>query len=65
MYRGWRGQHQGLLAQCLVAAQIEGLMRGLGRDKFPELLVKAAGEAEERCLPILEEIQPRVRPREL
>jgi len=30
-------------------------MRGLGKDEFPEMLVKAAEEAEERCLPILEE----------
>ena len=46
---------KGYLFMCLVAAQIEGLMRGLGKDEFPELLVKAAEEAEERCLPILEE----------
>jgi hypothetical protein len=46
---------KGYLLLCLIAAQIEGLMRGIGKDEFPELLVKAAEEAEERCLPILEE----------
>ena len=45
---------KGYLLASLVAAQIEGLMRGLSKDEFPRLFVKAAEEAEERCLSILE-----------
>ncbi|KAE8452705.1 hypothetical protein EG329_013964 [Mollisiaceae sp. DMI_Dod_QoI] len=45
---------KGYLLMCVVLTQIEGLMRGIGKDANPELLVKAAEEAEERCMPILE-----------
>lgn len=47
---------KGYLLMCILAAQIKGLMQGLGKDEFPELLVKTAEEAEERCLPMLEEM---------
>jgi hypothetical protein len=40
-----------------VAAQIEGLIRGLEKDEAVELLVKAAENIVETCLPILEEME--------
>jgi len=39
---------------CVVSAQIYGLMRGIPKDEFPQLLVKAAEDAVTRCLSILE-----------
>lgn len=45
---------KGYLFLCLISAQIDGLMHGLDKDKLPESLIKAAEEAEARCLPILE-----------
>lgn len=47
---------KGYLLTSLVAAQIEGLTRGLRMDELSDLLVKAAEEVEEICLPILEEM---------
>jgi hypothetical protein len=35
---------------------MEGLMRGIGKGELPKLLVKAAADAGERCLPILGEM---------
>ncbi|KAF2811945.1 uncharacterized protein BDZ99DRAFT_384297 [Mytilinidion resinicola] len=46
---------KGYLLACLAAAHIDGLMKGLERDELPPLLLKAAEEAEERCLVIFEE----------
>lgn len=45
---------KGYLFLCLVYAQIEGMMRGLSREEFPEVLLKATEEAEFACLSILE-----------
>ena len=39
---------------CVVSAQIDGLMRGIPKDEFPQLLIKAAEDAVTRCLSILE-----------
>jgi hypothetical protein len=39
----------------IVSAQIKGLIKGLGKDELSELLLKAAQEAEEICLPILKD----------
>lgn len=50
---------KGYLLTCLIAAQIDGIMRGLGKDEFPQLLGKAAEDAEETCLPLLEEMVAR------
>ncbi|CZR50256.1 uncharacterized protein PAC_00128 [Phialocephala subalpina] len=47
---------KGYLITCLVVAQIDGLMRGVREDEFPELLIEAVQAAEDRCLPILEEM---------
>ncbi|RDW75429.1 hypothetical protein BP6252_06571 [Coleophoma cylindrospora] len=47
---------KGYVLMSVVAAQIEGLMRGLGKDEIAEMLVKAAENVGERCLPILEEM---------
>ncbi|KAF2184010.1 hypothetical protein K469DRAFT_784764 [Zopfia rhizophila CBS 207.26] len=47
---------KGYLLMSVVSAQIEGLMRGLGKDEVAELLAKAVENVEERCLPILEEM---------
>ncbi|PGH04424.1 hypothetical protein AJ79_07080 [Helicocarpus griseus UAMH5409] len=46
---------KGYLFLCLISARIDGLIRGLGRDESSRLLIKTAEEAEERCLPILEQ----------
>jgi hypothetical protein len=45
---------KGYLLISLVSAQIEGLMRGVKKDEFPALLVKAAEHTGEKCLPMLE-----------
>lgn len=45
---------KGYLFLSVIDAQIDGLKRGLGEDELPKSLVKAAEDAEERCLPILE-----------
>jgi hypothetical protein len=47
---------KGYLLMSLVAAQIEGLMRGLGKIEMAELLIKAAENVEEKCWPILQQI---------
>jgi hypothetical protein len=47
---------KGYLLICVLAAQIDGIMRGVGKDEAPRLLAKAAEDAEEICLPILEEM---------
>ena len=39
---------------CVVSAQIDGLMQGIPKDEFPQLLIKAAEDAVRRCLSILE-----------
>ncbi|RJE26878.1 Transcription factor [Aspergillus sclerotialis] len=46
---------KGYLFMCMIAAQIGGLVQGLQKDQFPEVLVKAADDAMARCLPLLEE----------
>ncbi|KAK7414546.1 hypothetical protein QQX98_006573 [Neonectria punicea] len=46
---------KGYLFTCVISAEIEGLLQGLSKDLFPELLVKAAEDAEERCIAILED----------
>ncbi|KAF4633621.1 hypothetical protein G7Y89_g4495 [Cudoniella acicularis] len=47
---------KGYLFMCVLAAHIEGLIRGIGKDDIPALLIKAAEEASEKCLPILEKM---------
>jgi hypothetical protein len=39
---------------CVISAQIDGLMQGIPRDEFPELLIRAAEGAVTRCLSTLE-----------
>ncbi|KAL6231429.1 hypothetical protein BDW75DRAFT_233616 [Aspergillus navahoensis] len=46
---------KGYLLACLVTAQIEGLMQGVEASKLPERLLRAAEEAEDRCLAFMEE----------
>ncbi|KAL4994910.1 hypothetical protein BDV10DRAFT_197100 [Aspergillus recurvatus] len=46
---------KGYLLACLVTAQIEGLMQGVEASKLPERLLRAAEEAEDRCLALMEE----------
>lgn len=45
---------KGYLGNCVVAAQIQGLLRRVGEDELSEMIVKAAEEAEERSLLVLE-----------
>ncbi|KAL5051286.1 hypothetical protein BDW71DRAFT_51493 [Aspergillus fruticulosus] len=46
---------KGYLLACLVTAQIEGLMQGVEPSKIPERILRAAEEAEDRCLAFMEE----------
>lgn len=45
---------KGLLLQTMLATHINWLMRGEGKERLPELMVRAAEEVNEACLPILE-----------
>jgi hypothetical protein len=47
---------KGYILTCALAAQIEGLLRGVLDDDIPPLLIQAVEEAEEKCLPVLEEM---------
>ncbi|KEF58395.1 uncharacterized protein A1O9_06321 [Exophiala aquamarina CBS 119918] len=47
---------KGYLLSCLLAAYLDGLMRGLRKDELPGLLIKAAEDAEIRCSAILEQM---------
>ncbi len=42
MFEAGETNIKGYLVMCLVGTKIEGLMRGIEKDEFPELLVKAA-----------------------
>ncbi|KKZ58609.1 hypothetical protein EMCG_05505 [[Emmonsia] crescens] len=46
---------KGHLFVCLVAARIDGLMSGVVKDEFPASLIRAAEDAQEKCLRVLEE----------
>ena len=47
---------KGYLLMSVLATQIEGLMRGVTEENIPGLVIKAAEDAVEVCLPILEDI---------
>ncbi|PGH07252.1 hypothetical protein AJ80_08038 [Polytolypa hystricis UAMH7299] len=47
---------KGYVLTSVIAAEIEGLMRGLARDELAQLMVKAAEDAGETCLPLFEEM---------
>lgn len=47
---------KGYFLISIIAAQIEGLMQGMSKEEFPAYLIKAAEEAEETSLAILEEM---------
>lgn len=55
---------KGYLFLCVISAQVRGLLRGIGEDKEPELLAKAAAEAVTRCLPVLEAAADQLQPSE-
>ena len=46
---------KGYMMMALLVAQIEGLIRRTTLDELPLLMVKAAEEAEERCITLLEQ----------
>lgn len=46
---------KGHLLVCLVAARIDGLMSGVGKDEFPASLIRVVEDAQEKCLRVLEE----------
>ncbi|KLJ12492.1 hypothetical protein EMPG_12485 [Blastomyces silverae] len=46
---------KGYLFTCLVAARVDGLMKGTEKGEFPESLIRAAEAAQEKCLRVLEE----------
>ncbi|KAK4868365.1 hypothetical protein LT330_007087 [Penicillium expansum] len=45
---------KGYLFMSLVSTQLDALMQGVSKDEIPKLLIKAAEEAEDKCLSILE-----------
>ncbi|CAI7583872.1 unnamed protein product [Penicillium glandicola] len=45
---------KGYLFMSLVCTQLDALMQGVPKDDIPQLLIKAAEEAEDTCLSILE-----------
>ncbi|KAI1388513.1 putative C6 transcription factor [Hypoxylon trugodes] len=47
---------KGYFLASLLAAQVEGLMQGLGKEELPQYLIKAAEQSEEKTLPLLEEM---------
>ncbi|KAJ5330101.1 hypothetical protein N7452_010491 [Penicillium brevicompactum] len=47
---------KGNLFMSLVTTQIDALMRGVAKEEIPKLLIKAAEEAEDKCLLILENL---------
>ena len=47
---------KGVLLQCLVITQIQGLIKRVGKDEMAQLLIKAVEHAVDTCLPILEEM---------
>ncbi|EGO60529.1 hypothetical protein NEUTE1DRAFT_97696 [Neurospora tetrasperma FGSC 2508] len=51
---------KGLLFASMVSAQIEGMMKGLeGDEALAQVLVKAADEVVDKCVPLLEEMLER------
>lgn len=52
---------KGYLIGCMANAQVEALRRGLGEEEAVSFVVKAAEEAEERCLGLLGEMEARGR----
>ncbi|KAI1381309.1 putative C6 transcription factor [Hypoxylon crocopeplum] len=50
---------KGYFLACIVAAQIEGLMQGLGKEELPNYILRAAEESEDICIPMLEEMAAR------
>ncbi|CRL26687.1 Fungal transcriptional regulatory protein, N-terminal [Penicillium camemberti] len=45
---------KGYLFMSLISTQLDALMQGVPEDELPKLLIKAAEEAEDKCLSILE-----------
>ncbi|KUI61575.1 hypothetical protein VP1G_08719 [Cytospora mali] len=52
---------KGYILASLIAAQVEGLKRGLDRDQFGRFLVETVEQAGKTCLPILEDMEKRAR----
>ena len=47
---------KGYLLMILVAAQVDGLRRGLAKNETANLLIETVENVGERCLPILEDM---------
>lgn len=56
---------KGYLTSCLIRTQIESLMQSVQQDELPRVLIRAAIEAEDVCLEILEKRADQVRTGEL
>ncbi|KAI0112719.1 putative C6 transcription factor [Hypoxylon sp. NC0597] len=50
---------KGYFIACLLAAHVEGLMQGLSKDELAHFLINVIIKAEERCIPLLEEMAAR------
>ncbi|PYH96451.1 hypothetical protein BO71DRAFT_176629 [Aspergillus ellipticus CBS 707.79] len=46
---------KGYLLQCLLSAQVHGLIRGVGKEELPNLLIGAVEEANDKSLAILQD----------
>lgn len=51
---------KGYLFASMVAAQIDGLRRGVPKDDIPGVIIGAAERAQEVCLPILEDMAAQI-----
>ncbi|KAI1101418.1 putative C6 transcription factor [Jackrogersella minutella] len=47
---------KGYFLACLLAAHIQGRLQGLAKEDLPQFLLKSIEEAEDRCIPVLEEM---------
>lgn len=45
---------KGYMLNCLLAVNVDGLMRGLGKEELSKLLIQTAEDAESRCSAVLE-----------
>ncbi|KAI2617484.1 putative C6 transcription factor [Hypoxylon sp. NC1633] len=53
---------KGYFLASVVAAHIEGLMQGLGREELSQFVIRAGLEVGDKCMPLLEEMVARGQP---
>jgi hypothetical protein len=48
---------KGYILHCMLNAQIDGIVRNIGKEEIPAILTKAAEDAGDCCLPLLENLR--------